>query len=200
MWFSLRSLSFSFNYFSFLNCCFDHCEFIISYYLFSLTITMRWSWNDRRRKEENCWKKKHWLNCVVSCVCLWIEKRVKVAKILKAEIRFRAKKRRLDVVFKRFEIRFVRLNVYDLFCRFFSKRNDFVLIEDDEKKILIVKITSFRIDLTTTSRLMKRIDSRWASRISTTTTSRVDESIASRWFRRSRFWIDWKIASRSKRR
>ncbi len=43
---------------------------------FSLTITMRWSWNDRRRKRKSYWKekKKRRLNYVVSCVYLWIER------------------------------------------------------------------------------------------------------------------------------
>ncbi len=68
------------------------------------------------------------------------------------------------------------------------------------KKILIVKITSFRIDLMTTSRLTKRIDSRWASRISTKMISRIDRIFTSRRFKRSCSWINWKIASRSTKR
>jgi hypothetical protein len=101
LWFFLRFLSSSFSCFFFINCRFDHREIIISHYFFSLTITMRWSWNDRRRERENCWKeeKKNRLNCVVSCVCLWIEKRMRIAKILRAVIEFRSKKRKLDVVF-----------------------------------------------------------------------------------------------------
>jgi hypothetical protein len=110
LWFFLRSLSSSFNCSSFIDCRFDHCEIIISHYFFSLTITMRWSWNDRRWKE-NCWRKRHWLNCVVLCAHFWIEKEWKVAKILRAEIEFRVKKRELDVVFKRFKVRFVRFSV-----------------------------------------------------------------------------------------
>jgi hypothetical protein len=35
LWFSLRFFLFSFNYFSFINCRFDHCEIIISHYFFS---------------------------------------------------------------------------------------------------------------------------------------------------------------------
>ncbi len=62
------------------------------------------------------------------------KKRVKVAKILRAKIEFRAKKRKLDVVFKRFKVRFICLDVYDLFCRSFSKWNDVVFIEKNEKR------------------------------------------------------------------
>jgi hypothetical protein len=58
---------------------------------------------------------------------------VRVAKILRAEIEFRAKKKKLDLVFKRFEVRSFCLDVYDLFCRSFSKRNDVVFIEKDER-------------------------------------------------------------------
>jgi hypothetical protein len=71
--------------------------------------------------------------CCVVCASLNRE-RVKVAKILRAEIEFRVKKREFDVILKRFEVRFVRLSVYDLFCRSFSKRNHFVIIEDDERR------------------------------------------------------------------
>ncbi len=112
MWFFLRSLSSSFNSFSFIDCRLDHCEIIISHYLFSLKITMRWSWDDRRRERENCWEEKHRLNCAVSCVCFWIEKRMKIAKILRAVIEFRFKKRKLDVVFNdsKFDL-FVLMNV-----------------------------------------------------------------------------------------
>jgi hypothetical protein len=100
LWFSLRFLSFLFNYFLFINCRFDHREIIISHYFFFLTITMRWSWDDRLRKI-NYWKKKkkRRLNCVVTCVYLWIEKKMKVVKILRIVIKFQLKKRKLDVVF-----------------------------------------------------------------------------------------------------
>ncbi len=145
LWFFSRSFSSSFNYFSSIDCRFDHCEIIISHYFFSLTITMRWSWDDRRRKKRNCWREKHRLNCVVLRARLWIEKEWRVAKILRAKIEFRIKKRRLDVVFKRFEVRFVRLNVYDLFCRSFSKRNDFVFIENDERRFWLWKLRAFEL-------------------------------------------------------
>ncbi len=48
----------------------------------------------------------------MSCVCLEIEKRVRIAKILRAVIEFRSKKRRLDVVFNdsKFDL-FVLMNV-----------------------------------------------------------------------------------------
>ncbi len=103
---------------------------------------VRWSSTRKRKllKREASTK----LCCVV-CVCLWIEKRVRVAKILRAEIRFRAKKRELDVVFKRFEVRFVRLSVYDLFCQSFSKRNDFVFIENDEKRFWLWESRAFEL-------------------------------------------------------
>ncbi len=79
-------------------------------------------------------------------VCVFDSKKSeKSRKILRAEIEFRAKKRELDVVFKRFEIRFVRLSVYDLFCRSFSKRNDFVLIENDEKRFWLWKSRAFEL-------------------------------------------------------
>jgi hypothetical protein len=139
LWFFLRFLSSFLNCLSFIDCRLDHCEIIISHYFFSLTITMRWSWDDRRWKE-NCWREKHRLSCAMLRPRLWIEKEWKDAKILKAEIEFRAKKRRFDVVLKRFEIRFVHLNVYDLFCRSFSKRNDFVFIENDEKRFWLWKL------------------------------------------------------------
>jgi hypothetical protein len=70
----LRFFFSSFNYFSFIDCRFDHCEIIISHYFFSLTITIRWSWNDRRREKKNYEKERHRLNCVVLRVRLWIEK------------------------------------------------------------------------------------------------------------------------------
>ncbi len=74
LWFFFTSFFASFNCFSFIDCRLDHCEIIISHYLFSLTITMRWSWNDRRRKREDYWKeeKKRRLNFAVSCVWFWI--------------------------------------------------------------------------------------------------------------------------------
>jgi hypothetical protein len=111
---------------------------------FSLTITMRWSWNDRRR-EKNCWRKRHRLSCVVLRARLWIEKEWEVAKILKAKIKFRTKKRKFDVVFKRFEVRFIRFNVYDLFYQFFSKRNNFVFIENDERRFWLWKSRTFEL-------------------------------------------------------
>jgi hypothetical protein len=99
--FFLRFLSFSFSCFSFIDCRFDHCEIIISHYLFSLTITMRWSWNDRRRKRESCWKeeKKHRLSCAVSCVSLWIEREWESQKFWELWSNFDLRKKKLDVVF-----------------------------------------------------------------------------------------------------
>jgi hypothetical protein len=91
---------------------------------------MRWSSTKKRKllKRKTLTK----LRCV-ACEPL-NRKRVKVAKILRAEIEFRVKKRRLNFVLKRFEVRLVRFSVYDLFCRFFSKWNDVVLIEKNEKE------------------------------------------------------------------
>ncbi len=68
------------------------------------------------------------------------------------------------------------------------------------KKNLRFWNSSSRIDLTTTSRLTKRIDWEKASRISTTTIFRIDRTFASRRFRRSCSWIDWKNASKSTRK
>jgi hypothetical protein len=69
-----------------------------------------------------------------------------------------------------------------------------------QMKTLRLWSSSFRIDLTTTSRLTKRIDWETASRISTTTISRIYRTFASRRFKRSCSWIDWEIASKSTRR
>jgi hypothetical protein len=88
-------------------------------------------WSSTRKKK--LLKKKTSIKlCCVACASL-NRKRVRIAKILRAEIEFRAKKRELDVVFKRFEVRFICLDVYDLFCRSFSKWNDVVFIEKNEK-------------------------------------------------------------------
>jgi hypothetical protein len=105
------------------------------------SIIVRWSWTKKRKllKKETSTKL-----CCVACASLnW--KKVKVAKILKAKIEFRVKKRKLDVVLKRFEVRFVRLSVYDLFCRSFLKRNDFVLIEDDERRFWLWESRAFEL-------------------------------------------------------
>jgi hypothetical protein len=90
---------------------------------------VRWS---STRKKKLLKRKTSIKLCCVTCASL-NRKRVKVAKILRAEIEFRTKKRELDVIFKRFEIRFICLDVYDLFCRSSSKWNDVVFIEKNEK-------------------------------------------------------------------
>ncbi len=102
---------------------------------------VRWSSTRKKRllKRETSIKL-----CCVACASL-NRKRVKIAKILRAEIEFRAKKRELDVVFKRFEVRFICLDVYDLFCRSFSKWNDVVLIEKNEKWLWKNEIWAFKL-------------------------------------------------------
>jgi hypothetical protein len=62
---------------------------------------MRWSWNDRRRERESCWKekKKRRLSCVVSCVCLWIEREWESQKFWELWPNFDLKKEEIDVVF-----------------------------------------------------------------------------------------------------
>jgi hypothetical protein len=87
----------SFSYFSFIDCRFDHCEIIISHYFFSLTITMRWSWDDRRKEKESCWKKKSRLSCAVSCVCLWIQRKWKSRKFWKLWSNFDLRKENLTL-------------------------------------------------------------------------------------------------------
>jgi hypothetical protein len=82
--------------------------------------------------------------CCVACASL-NRKRMKIAKILKTEIEFRVKKRRFDVVFKWFEVRFICFNVYDLFCRFFSKWNDVVFIEKNERKFWNCEVRVFEV-------------------------------------------------------
>jgi hypothetical protein len=59
---------------------------------------MRWSWNDRRREKEDCWKEKHRLNCVVLRVRLWIEKEWESRKFWELWSNFDLKKEKLDVV------------------------------------------------------------------------------------------------------
>ncbi len=96
-------------------------------------------------KKKRLLKKKTSIKlCCVACASL-NRKRVKVTKTLRAEIEFRAKKRELDVVFKRFEIRFICLDVYDLFCRFFSKWNDVVFIEKNEKWLWKDEVWTFEL-------------------------------------------------------
>ncbi len=93
---------------------------------------MRWSWDDRRRERESRWEEKHRLSCVVSCVCLWIEKRVRIAKILRVVIEFRSKKRELDVVFSdsKFDL-FVLINVI---CFADLVQSEMMLISSKEMK------------------------------------------------------------------
>jgi hypothetical protein len=97
LWFFLHFFSFSFNYFSFIDCRLDHCEIIISHYLFSLTITIRWSWNDRRREKESCWRKRHRLNCAVLRARLWIEKEWESRKLWKQRSNFELRKESLTL-------------------------------------------------------------------------------------------------------
>jgi hypothetical protein len=92
VWFFLRSFLSSFSYSSFIDCRFDHCEIIISHYFFLLTITMRWSWDDRRRERRNCWKEKHRLSCVALRVRLWIEKEWESRKLWEQKSNFELRK------------------------------------------------------------------------------------------------------------
>ncbi len=97
LWFFLSLFSFPFSYFSLIDRRFDHREIIISYYLFSLTITMRWSWNDRQRETKNCWKERHRLSCAVLRARLWIEKEWKSRKFWEQNSNFELRKEDLTL-------------------------------------------------------------------------------------------------------
>ncbi len=60
---------------------------------------MRWSWDDRWRKREDCWREKHRLSCAVLRVRLWIEKEWESRKLWELWSNFDLRKEELDVVF-----------------------------------------------------------------------------------------------------
>jgi hypothetical protein len=105
------------------------------------TMIVKWSSTKKKRllKKETSIKL-----CCVACASL-NRKRIKIAKILRTKIEFRAKKRELDFVFKRFEARFVRFSVYDLFCQSSSKWNDVVFIEKNERRNWDCQMRAFEL-------------------------------------------------------
>ncbi len=60
-------------------------------------ITMRWSWDDRRRERKNCWREKHRLSCVVLRARFWIEKKWKSWKFWERRSNFELKKESLTL-------------------------------------------------------------------------------------------------------
>jgi hypothetical protein len=78
-WFFLRSLSFLFSCFSFIDCRLDYCEIIISYYFFFIddhdAMIVKWS-STKKRKLLKRRKEASTKLCCVECVSL-IRKRVR---------------------------------------------------------------------------------------------------------------------------
>ncbi len=116
-----------------------HLSIIVSIIAKSLFHIIFFHWRSRCDDREmivdekkSCWKKKHRLNCVMSCMCFWIEKRMKIAKILRIVIEFRFKKKEFDIIFNdsKFDL-FILINVI-CFINFFQ--NEMMLFSSKKMK------------------------------------------------------------------